>query len=107
MGTLLRAVCNKCGYSNIVNFGAGMLNFTEVCNVPVINKKSGKLEIKNILDKDISKENYSFYNEPEMYQGEDSGKKHQWGDIFLSEERNLCPSCLKFTMNFESEGLYD
>lgn len=106
MGTILRAVCKKCGYSKTVYFGGGMLDFTEVCNAPAINKETGKFEVKNILDKEILKK-YTFYNEAGMFKSPNINSVHQWGEILLNEKNNLCPECSDFTLDFEAEGFFD
>jgi len=106
MGTILRAVCKKCGYSRTVYFGGGMLDFTEVCNVPALNKETGEFEVKNILDKETLS-NYIFYNEADMFKSPNRNRAHQWGEILLNEQHNFCPECTDFSMDFEAKGLFD
>lgn len=105
MGSILKANCDKCGFEKEVWFGAGMKDFTTICNVPAITKKTGRLGVKNILKEHMG--DYTFYSDPTMYEGELGDDAHQWGEVMLKRENNLCPRCKNFTMVFEDNGCFD
>jgi hypothetical protein len=106
MGLILLAVCDHCDLQESISFGAGMSDFTTVCNVPAINRKTGKLVVKNYL-KHRSSKSLSFYNQPNMYSGDLGDEYHEWDDVLLKQTGNLCPNCKSFTMNFELLACYD
>jgi len=105
MGSILMANCQKCGYEKEVWFGAGIKDFSTICNVPAITKKSGRLGVKNILKE--HKDECAFYSDPLMYEGELGDDAHQWGEIWLKRENNLCPRCNNYTMVFKNNGRFD
>jgi hypothetical protein len=107
MGIILSAFCEKCGFEKEVWFGAGMDNFMTVCNVPALNKKSGRFVIKNILKKGNSSRDFNFYNESGMFQGTIENDDLQWDDVILKESGNLCPNCKLFSMKFFQNGCFD
>jgi len=107
MGTILNAYCEECGFENEVWYGAGMADYGTVCNVPAIDNKSGKFVIRNILAEDKLKDDLSFYNDPVMFNGKIKNEELQWGEIYLKADKNLCPKCKSFTMQFIQTGNFD
>jgi hypothetical protein len=75
--------------------------------VPALNKKAGRLIVKNYYEIDKQSIDINFYCEPEMYEGDLGDDSHQWNDIHLSPSNNLCPKCKLFSMDFESMGQFD
>jgi hypothetical protein len=107
MGYGLKAICQECGFEKKVSFGGGMSNHTTVCIVPAINKTTGELEGENILDANIDKENFDFYIDSKMYDGKVMDWDFEWGDLFLKRDKNLCPKCKKFSLDFILNSLFD
>ena len=107
MGSILVAVCKKCGFEKEIFFGGGMLDFDNVCIIPAVNKKTGKFIIKNYLNKSTYSDNIIFYNQPEMYSGVIDEGAHQWCDVYLKRKDNYCPECKGFTLDFEFAGCFD
>lgn len=107
MGQILNAVCNKCGFQKEIIFGAGMMDFQTVCNVPALNAKTGKLVIKNFFKIDKNSIDFTFYSEPTMYKGKIKNDALEWDGIYLSHQNNLCPKCQGYTMEFISCGNFD
>lgn len=108
MGSKLRAICYQCKFEDEVYFGGGMRNFMEECDVPAINTKTGKFVVANIFNKKKLDKDLVFYNDKKMYKGKlDKSSAHEWGDIYLSYDNNLCPGCKNYSMKFELELLFD
>jgi len=106
MGSIVGAFCNNCGFKEKIYYGGGRFNHTTVCNVPGINKTTGKFEVRNFYEKDKLKD-FIFYNDPEMYKGRITDGALEWKDIQLKSSENLCPNCKKFEMNFMTIGDFD
>ena len=104
---MIRATCKICGFEKEFLFGAGMSDFEAICNVPAINKKTGKFIIKNIYEIDQLSSNIIFYNQPEMYSGSMEEGAHQWREVFIKEKNNLCHKCLTYSLDFDVYGNYD
>lgn len=107
MGSMMTASCKKCGFERIFNFGAGMQDFETVCKVPAIHTSSGEFMVRNIFAAGKKKSDYRFYNEPDMYKGKIKGYELSWGKINLKANRNFCPQCHSFTLEFRSVGHFD
>ena len=105
MGSVLKAIC-KCGFEQEFLFGAGMMDFETVCNVPAVNKETGEFTVENYFNKD-SLENLSFYTQPEMYSGKIIDDYHEWGEVLLKPTANFCPKCKNFKLTFEGIALFD
>lgn len=107
MGTILKAAC-PCGFvKEDIFYGGGRMNFTTHCEVPAINKKTGKFLTENFFSKDNLPEEIVFYNDPRMYKGKLVQYELQWGKVHLNPLNNLCPSCSDFTMEFQKVGFFD
>lgn len=92
MGTIIKASCN-CGYNTKdLFFGAGMMDFDEVSNVPAL--KNGSSEIVMINHK--KKENYpeySFYTDDFLSGKPNSSQTIDHFNLSLHTDNNLCPKC--------------
>ena len=106
MGALLTAKCELCGFSANAVLGGGMMNFTKVCHVPAIDKRTGSFVIKNLFDKKNNK-HYTFYNEAAMYSGIIDSTDLRWLDVQLKSTNNYCPQCKAFSMRFIRVGCFD
>ncbi len=106
MGTLLKAVCSNCDFSEEFLFGGGMQDFDRVCNLPAIEKRTGKFVVENYF-RNKTNADLKFYNQSGMYAGEPGADYHQWMDVYLKSDHNICPLCNEFAMRFEMIGFYD
>lgn len=117
MGTLLRAICNKCGFERErIFFGGTRNNFTTVCAVPAIDLNTNKFVVENYKNKEQLKGSILFYTEHELYKGEivtdpDSpdwiNDTVEFGSAVLKTTENKCPECNNFSMEFEQNGKFD
>lgn len=108
MGTILKAVCTACNFNKQLFTGGGMHNFTTYHGLPAINLKTKKLVVENYMKKEELKGKVIFYNEAGM--SESSGEltaNEDDTDVGLYTEKNKCPACGKYTMNFEFAGVWD
>lgn len=117
MGTILSAYCESCGFvQHGLNFGMGF--FQHEPKIPALRKGSHEL----VLEEFIDDQNIRFYHQPDMYEEKfkESGENEpymeddlikedviQCGDIYLSPDQNLCPSCGKYTMELVVIGNWD
>ncbi len=117
MATLITAYCESCDFvQNGICFGVGFVQRTP--KIPALRKGSHEIVTEELKDDpDIR-----FYHQPSMYRGvfKKWGDKDpeldegiiqgygiQCGEIYLSPDQNLCPSCGKFTMEFVEIGNLD
>ncbi len=107
MGELLKAYCEKCGFTKKTCLGSGEADFDYNCNFPAIDLEYNKFTVGNILKEEESKGRYKFYNDPTMFLEKPEGRVHKCRDYSLQRENNYCPICERFTMKFESDGNYD
>lgn len=107
MGSMVLAKCTNCDFEKEFDFGAGMMDFQTICNVPAISTKTGKFLTKNIFDKEKLKGRYLFYSDKSMHLGTISQDDLQWGDIWLKRNENFCPVCKSFSLRFDVVGLFD
>jgi hypothetical protein len=114
---MLTAYCESCGFvQHGINFGVGFVQHTP--NIPALQKGSEEIVVEEFKDD----ADLRFYHQPEMYKGVFKTWKNidpdpvsgifegygiQCGDIYLSPEKNLCPGCGKFTMQFVQVGNWD
>ena len=131
MGIIISAKCNNCQFNETFFFGHGRYPNEDgeyQTSVPGINDGSFKV----VTIKSLTNENFNSYNNPLIYKSklnidpneepnyfkidQDFGTNYsydiqnnfiQFGDVFLSKEKNKCPSCCKFEMNFDSVGSFD
>ncbi len=105
MGEILEAKCYKCGLSQQLLFGAGMLNFDTVSDIPALDE-NGKLVSVNIRDERYK--DYQFYTAPDMYEGDIEGEDElTWSEYTLKSKKNYCPDCKQMTMEFVHIALFD
>lgn len=107
MGVFIKAKCQDCNWEREFLFGAGMNDFMHSCDVPAINKKTGKFVVKDILDGSVDSNKYVFYNDPKMNVNPIGKDFIQWGEVFLQRTENYCPSCKSFGLSFEDFGSFD
>jgi hypothetical protein len=104
MGTLLRARC-ECGYeTDKIYFGAGMED-CEKCFVPALKNGSSSIEMIDIR-KRINHLNYIFYTDKTFYEDELSEFFNAW-EFKIKKEKNLCPECKNYKMQFIYRGEFD
>lgn len=115
MGTLLSAICKKCGFEKErIFFGGTRFNFETVCAVPAIDLSTGKFVVENYWNKEQLKDNILFYTASELYKGEiieedgdvDNGNSINFGRVLLKKNENKCPECGNFSMEFEENGKF-
>ena len=112
MAKILSAKCIRCDYSKKnLKFGGQLVTFESECMVPAYDVMQSIITTKNYFHKHKYDENIRFYNETAMYNGEvdkrDDASYFQWLDIILKKEKNKCPSCQMFGMDFEETGTLD
>jgi len=106
MGSILKASCKKCGFEKTdIFYGGGIMNFMKICNVPAYNSKTKRFSVKNIFKE--HGEHIIFYNDNRMFKGKLGRNPHQWGDIFLKQRNNFCPSCKEYTLTFKATACFD
>ena len=118
MGTILSAYCESCGFvQHGLYYGIGFSQHEP--KIPALRIRSHEIVVEEVSDD----QNLRFYHHPEMYRGkfkkwededsnpdiEDSIEEYgiQCCDIYLSPEKNLCPGCGKYTMEFVVIGNWD
>ena len=117
MGTILSAYCESCGFvQHRLYFGGGFAQRTP--KVPALRQGTPEIVLEQVSDD----QKLRFYHQPEMYKGKfkkwgaqnsvlDEGVILEYGiqfdDIYLSPEKNLCPGCGKYTMEFVEVGNWD
>jgi hypothetical protein len=107
MGQILEAKCAKCGFKKEVLFGGGMMGGGTICNFPAINKKTGKMVVRNYYKAPKPDQNIIFYDDPVMYKGEISSEDYSWDDLGLKKDGNLCPVCKEFQLSFNGNMCFD
>lgn len=117
MGTLLTASCKSCGFvQHGLYYGVGFAQHTP--QIPALRKGFNEIVLEEFKeDADLR-----FYHQPEMYRGDfkkwegidpdqDIGETSNFGygclDYYLSPEKNFCPGCGKYTMEFVWVGNWD
>ncbi len=107
MGLILIASCKNCGFKQDIFFGSGMADYTRVCDVPGINRKTGEFVVANFLKADELKSEIIFYNEPLMYSATIGEDYHDWGDVLIQKKNNICPQCKIYSLEFINDGCFD
>jgi len=107
MGYILAATCKNCCFKQDVSFGAGMLNSATVCDVPGINRKTGKLVEANFFDEEELKSDIIFYTEPLMFKGDIMEDYLDWGGVLIKRHDNICPQCKDYSLEFIPDVLFD
>jgi len=59
MGSLIKAVCENCGYETELTLGGGMRDFESNCSFPALNKTMNRIEERNIFKREKEKNNPS------------------------------------------------
>lgn len=77
-----------------------------ICNVPALKNRSGKIEMKNIWDRE-NLPDYIFYTEGALYDDSVASSKIQTWENNLRTCGNFCPQCNKYTLTFEMLGMFD
>ncbi len=104
MAYRLNGICSKCGIIGEADFGfGGRMTIVPYYWVPALLIKQEKVITKDICNPKYHKGAHRFYNDPALYKGKQDlffDEKHalQYG---LSTEKNYCPSCKNFEMDFE------
>jgi len=113
MASSLRAYCTACRFKGTALFGAFRFvieSGNSQCFVPAIHKPTGKLEGIDIYDSTKKQEEYSFYTDPSMYEGEIIPMQTRTINCFDQEikmEHNRCPNCNQYNMFFFTEITFD
>ncbi|MCF7944351.1 MAG: hypothetical protein K9L75_02285 [Spirochaetia bacterium] len=118
MGTLITAVCEKCGYrKDLMTLFSGMIGVSEHCFIPYYCKSCSTLFEGDMLEDTIycpecnSKDVVSYEDESLGFSEDKtsfSWHVFQIGrEVKLNEKGNLCPQCREFTLKFESVGDWD
>jgi hypothetical protein len=61
MGSLIRAVCENCGYEKELKLGGGMFDTNYYFGFPALNKAMNRIEGRNIFKRDRDKKNFPHY----------------------------------------------
>lgn len=107
MGSILIASCKNCGFKQDVWFGAGMADSDKVCDVPGINRKTGKFVVANFFKEEELKREIIFYTEPLMFKGDIKDDYYDWGGVHICRNNNLCPKCKNYSLDIISDGCFD
>ncbi len=113
MGSIIKGICEKCGYeTKDLYYGGGFANFTTCCDYPTLDKVEKELTMANIMDKkEVIKQNPNlvFYDNKALID-KDSQKGagyEEWGEYKLYNQGYLCPKCNKFKLGFSGVGCWD
>lgn len=106
MGTILKASC-PCGYkTRELYYGAGRVNYRQVCNVPALRNGSSKVEMINIKKKMLYPD-YVLYSENILSGHPNTSRTIDFFPIKICAEGNLCPACKDNTLSFIEMGCFD
>ncbi|MFW5983086.1 MAG: hypothetical protein ACOCQ4_01190 [bacterium] len=112
MGSLIKAVCENCGYETELHLGGGMMDFDTNCSFPALNKSMNRIEERNIFKRDKEKNNPShilFYDSESLVDKNSIRSKDHlnWDKYRLYDADYYCPKCGKFALKFILTGLFD
>lgn len=130
MGFTIIPKCNNCGYStDSIAIGGEKFDYRTRCGAPALNTVSNEIEQINLYDYtktvivkkrflyffykyksvtiETKNEKYVPYYEPSMFVNDSEIRSYNWDDKHYKRNKNFCPKCKTFNLDFQLDILFD
>ncbi|MCX8470610.1 MAG: hypothetical protein ORN55_02410 [Chitinophagaceae bacterium] len=106
MGLIINAKCG-CGFNEKLYIGGGMATYRVKDMMPAITIDEREFSLQNYYNFEDLKKKFRFYDNPRMFHANENSNFIKYGQITLSVNRNYCPKCHQYCMDFIKIGNWD